>query len=143
MSFTEKTTGLSKMAVWMIALSLALAGGAALMLFVFDPNRTPVYPVCHFHRLTGWHCPGCGSLRALHHLTHGELPAAFRCNPLLVVALPVLAWLAARALLWKRNRPASPPNIFKSAAPWVALGVLVLFGILRNLPHPAFAWMSP
>jgi hypothetical protein len=143
MSSTEKTTSLSKTAVWTIALSLALTGGAALMLFVFDPSRSPIYPVCHFHRLTGWHCPGCGSLRALHHLTHGELMAAFRSNPLLVTALPVLAWLAWRSVFRKRNRPTPLPNFLKSAAPWIALGAMVLFGILRNLPHPAFSWMSP
>jgi hypothetical protein len=126
-----------------IALSFALAGIAALMLFVFDPTRTPIYPVCYFNQLTGWHCPGCGSLRALHHLTHGELAAAFRCNPLLVTALPLLAWLGWRSLLRRRKQPASTASLFKSAAPWVVVGIIVLFGILRNLPYPAFTWMSP
>lgn len=140
---TVETTNISKTAVWTICLSLALAGCAAIMLFVFDPSRSAIYPVCYFHRLTGWNCPGCGSLRALHHLTHGQLAAAFRCNPLLVVALPLLAWLAGRSLLSKRNDSAPFPPFWRSAAPWIALGVMVLFGILRNLPYPALAWMSP
>jgi hypothetical protein len=126
-----------------VALSVALAGVAVLMLFVFDPTRTPIYPVCYFNQLTGWHCPGCGSLRALHHLTHGELATAFRCNPLLVTALPLLAWLGWRTLTPKRNQPKRLPSTIRSAAPWVAVGVIVLFGILRNLPYPAFTWMSP
>jgi hypothetical protein len=134
---------LSKTAVWMTVLSLALAGGVAIALFLFDPSRTPIYPGCQFHKFTGWHCPGCGSLRALHHLTHGELAAAFRCNPLLVLSLPLLAGWAASRLLRRRNPPAPLPISFKPATLWVVLGVIVLFGILRNLPHPAFAWMSP
>jgi hypothetical protein len=79
----------------------------------------------------------------LHHLTHGELVAAFTCNPLLIASLPMLAWMAIRRLIRKDSHPAPLPSSVRLAAPWVALGVIVLFGILRNLPYPAFAWMSP
>jgi hypothetical protein len=133
---------MSKTVVWTICLSLLL-GGAAVVLFLFDPTRSAIYPVCHFHKLTGWHCPGCGSLRALHHLTHGELVAAFDCNPLLIASLPMLAWMAIRRLIRKGSHPAPLPSSVRLAAPWVALGAIVLFGILRNLPFPAFVWMSP
>lgn len=120
-----------------------LAGSAVVVLFLFDPTRSAIYPVCYFHKLTGWHCPGCGSLRALHHLTHGELTAAFHCNPLLIASLPVLAVLAGRRLIWRRRKPAALPSSVKLAAPWIIVGVIVLFGVLRNLPYPAFEWMSP
>jgi len=133
----------SKTKLWAVSLSLVTATVAAVVLFLFEPTRSVIYPVCHFHQLTGWHCPGCGTLRALHHLTHGELAAAFGCNPLLLVSLPVLAWLAARRLIRRRNSPGQLPSSVQSAAPWVALGVILLFGILRNLPFPAFVWMSP
>jgi hypothetical protein len=133
---------MSKLA-WTICLSLAVAAGAGVVLFLFDPAQTAIYPVCHFHNLTGWHCPGCGSLRALHHLAHGELTAGFRHNPLLVVSLPLVAWLAGRQLFGARSNRTPLPSSIRSFGPWVALGVIVLFGILRNLPYPAFAWMSP
>ena len=134
---------MSKPAAWTISLSLAVAAVATVVLFLFDPTRSAIYPVCHFHRLTGWHCPGCGSLRALHHLTHGDFVAAFNCNPLLIVSLPVLAWVASRRLIWRRSNPTPLPSSVKHAAPWIIVGVVVLFGILRNLPYPAFVWMSP
>lgn len=134
---------MSKTAVWTISSSLAVAAVATIVLFLFDPTRSAFYPVCHFHKLTGWHCPGCGSLRALHHLTHGELAAAFGCNPLLMVSLPVLAWLAGRRLIRGRSSPSPFPSCVKMVAIWVVVAVIVLFGILRNLPYPAFAWMSP
>jgi len=136
-------SNMSKTAVWTISSSLAVAAVATIVLFLFDPTRSAFYPVCQFHKLTGWHCPGCGSLRALHHLTHGELVAAFNCNPLLMVSLPVLAWLAGRRLIRRRSKPAPFPSSVKLAAVWVVVAVIVLFGILRNLPYPAFAWMSP
>ena len=133
----------SSRTVWAICLSIMLAGSVAIVLFLFDPERSAIYPVCHFHKLTGWHCPGCGSLRALHHLTHGELAPAFNCNPLLIASLPVLAWLAGWRLMRRRSDRSPFPASVKLAAPWLVVGIIVLFGILRNLPFPAFAWMSP
>src|SRR5260221_9010819 len=72
---------------------IALAAG---VLFFFDPAEHAFYPVCFFHRTTGLLCPGCGSLRAVHQLSHGHLAAAFRVKPLLVVCLPFLAWCGGR-----------------------------------------------
>ncbi len=132
-----------KTAAWVIGASLGMATLAAILLFLFDPARSPIYPVCHFHQWTGWHCPGCGSLRALHHLTHGELATAFKSNPLLIAALPLLGlWVLWR---WFRRRDYSSlfPSLFNGVMPWIVLAVIVLFGILRNVPHPAFVWMSP
>jgi hypothetical protein len=131
-----------KTAVWITGFCLALVAGIAVVLFFFDPTRNAIYPVCYFHKLTGWHCPGCGSLRALHHLTHGELAAAFHCNPLLLVSLPVIGWLFGHGLI-KRHNSTGFAQSLKSVTLWIVIGVIMLFGVLRNLPHPAFAWMSP
>lgn len=106
---------------------------AGAVLFRFDPSRSGFYPVCYFHRLTGWLCPGCGSLRALHQLLHGHLAAAFHLNPLLVLSLPLVAWFGARSAFcaW-RNEPSLVS--IRPAWLWCALAVLLAFGILRNLP---------
>ena len=48
------------------------------------------------YQLTGLACPGCGSLRALHQLTHGHFGEALRLNPMLVMALPFLFWIVLR-----------------------------------------------
>ena len=47
-------------------------------------------PPCMFRTLTGLYCPGCGTRSALIQLAKGNLYAAFRLNPLTVLALPVL-----------------------------------------------------
>jgi len=44
-------------------------------------------PVCWFHLTTGLPCPTCGVTRAARQLLHGDLPGAFRYNPLGVCAL--------------------------------------------------------
>ena len=127
------------------------------VLFWVDPSRRAIFPVCQFHRLTGLNCPGCGGLRATHHLLHGRVATAFHHNMLVVIAPPLLGLAALRWLIRKREVQApqeisvhSPPVIGsgskKNRHLWLWTGlivVIVLFGILRNVPHPAFAWMSP
>ena len=101
-----------------MATTLVLAAAAALVA-AFDPATTWWFPSCPFHALTGWLCPLCGSLRAVHALLQGSPAAALTLNPLTVTGLG--AWLAAR------ERTTS----FVFSARGVT--VLVAFGLLRNL----------
>lgn len=115
----------------------------AVVFFFFDPTRHAFYPSCLFYKLTGLNCPGCGGLRALHQLTHGDIVAAFRCNPLLITLLPFIAFLSLRWFKHGRSAFDGNPGIFRPATIWTLLAVTLVFTILRNLPGPAFAWMSP
>jgi len=128
--------------LWPSVVIAVLAVSAGVVLFWFDPSRSPFYPTCQFHRLTGLQCPGCGSLRALHQLLHGRLAAAFQLNALLVISLPALAWWAARLgiHLWKRQPLAD--GIIRPAWLWCALAATFAFGLLRNLPLPQLAWLN-
>ncbi|HYH57581.1 MAG TPA: DUF2752 domain-containing protein, partial [Anseongella sp.] len=74
--------------------SLGLAGVIVLLslYFFFDPSLAGFFPPCPFKRLTGLDCPGCGSQRALHALLNLHVGAAFRFNPLLLTAIPFLAY---------------------------------------------------
>src|SRR5258708_14695303 len=88
---------------------LALAGGS-VVLFLFNPSEWGFYPFCFFHRVTGLLCPGCGSLRAMHQLLHGQLAEAFHFNALFVLSLPLIGWYGARIAVGKfRHRPISLP----------------------------------
>ena len=74
---------------WLAALLSAFAVGVVMLRF-FDPATSGMFPPCPVHYLTGWYCPGCGSLRAIHQLLHGNLRAAW-------VALVVLTAFATGA----------------------------------------------
>ncbi len=103
-------------------------------LYWFPPGQSGFYPLCLFHSLTGLSCPGCGATRALHFLLHGEWAVAFRCNALLVIALPWLAFLAGRRAYRAWNgQPWVPPE---RLGRWIFLALvgLFLFAGLRNLP---------
>lgn len=118
----------------LLALAVGVCGGAVL--FLFDPAAHGFYPTCVFHKLTGLNCPGCGGLRALHQLLHGHIVAALRLNALMVVSLPFLLWMMARtSWLWPR-REGHRQKVLRPIWIWLILGVIVGFGIVRNLPVP-------
>jgi len=124
-------------ALWIGALTV---GGACAMLFFFKPGNYGIYPVCHFYSLTGLHCPGCGSLRALHELLHGNLIEAARLNALLLLCLAGLALLAIRFVL-ARARGQRATFSVRAVWLWTFLCVAVIFSVVRNFP--GFAWLAP
>jgi hypothetical protein len=128
-----------------LALAALLLFGLAsvAVLFTFDPAQSAFYPRCVLHQITGLHCPGCGSLRALHQLLHGHVLEALRLNPLLGLGLAVLAWLLARVLVREtlgRELPALRPR-----QAWLRAGVtlIALYSLLRNLPFLPFTLLAP
>jgi len=118
----------------------ALAAAAVGVVATVDPNEAGHYPTCPFLSVTGLACPGCGSLRAVHALAHGDVGAALALNLLTVLAIVPLVVIWARWLV--RARTGKPRS---TVAPAPVLGgllvVVVAFGVLRNLP--AFGWLAP
>lgn len=122
-----------------VASGLVVAAGVNLVRLV-DPNVAGHYPTCPFLALTGLVCPGCGSLRALHALTLGDVGTAWSMNPALLVALPFLVWSWA-AWLWRSatGRTRTKPV---SAGLLAMLTVLIgAFWVLRNVP--GFEFLGP
>jgi len=123
-----------------VAVGLAgVAGLAALRLR--DPHTEGSWGVCPFLALTGRPCPGCGGLRAVNDLTHGHLLAAISSNALavvLVVAVTV-AWVVWLGRVW-RGRTGPMLELGPRAAV-VVIGLIAVFGVVRNLPFGA--WLAP
>ncbi|MBL0927043.1 MAG: DUF2752 domain-containing protein [Phycisphaerales bacterium] len=123
-----------------------LAAGVAAILFLYPrpPTDHAWIPPCPSFRSLGVYCPGCGSLRATHHLLHARLAEAWRFNPALVaLGIPAAAAYAAglvglliRGRWWPR---ATVP----AAAAWALLAAVVLYTIARNLPGAVFEPLRP
>ncbi len=122
---------------WLWLLIAVLLVAAAGVLFCYNPAHHSFYPFCTFYRVTGWQCPGCGGLRAAHHLLRGEVWTAFRFNQLVVLAVPLAIWLVTRRI--RRGPQAGKISARMQARwAWIALAVLLLFWIVRNLPLEMF-----
>lgn len=113
-------------AVWCV-----LTLGATYLYFL-NPASGTGYLACPFRTVTGFQCPGCGSLRGLHQLLHGHPLATFKLNPLLFITLPFLLFVLFRATRSAiTGRPAA--KLFIPAKfIWTFLGVVLLFWIFRN-----------
>lgn len=118
----------------LLLIAVAVLLGCGALLFFFNPAQHGFYPRCAFYQITGWQCPGCGGLRAMHQLLHGHILTALQLNAIAVIGLPLVAWG-----LW---REVARDGI-KVRARWLWLmgAALLLFGIVRNLP--GFGWLSP
>ena len=118
-----------------LILIVILLAGIAVVYKYLDPSVVPIFPRCPFRLLTGYLCPGCGSLRAIHHLLNLDLPGAWRMNPLLVIALPyLLLGLILKPLSHHSARGARLlDQLYGYRASVVALVVIVLFWIGRNI----------
>ena len=94
--------------------------------------------MCPTKALLGIDCPGCGSLRAVYWLMHGNLGEALRYNALGVVALVLLGWafVAYCVGLWRGRRVRSWQHL--RFAPFVALVAVGVWIVIRNIPVAPF-----
>ena len=122
----------------MRAPAAVLAASVVAVVFVgsVSPFVPGSYPTCPFLALTGLQCPGCGSLRALHELAHGNVAAAIGLNLVAAAVAPLLAywWLRWVRRSWVgavRPPPAHP------LAGWILLASIMMFAVARNLPFGA------
>lgn len=128
---------------WQLATLILLAFFGLIALLVVDPADSSLFPPCPFHALTRLHCPGCGTLRALHQLLDGNLRTAFGLNPLMVSFLPLIAYGFLSGLV-RVVSGRNVPGVFLPAL-WIRiiLGVIILFWIARNIPVYPFSLLAP
>lgn len=102
------------------------------LLFLFPPEEVPYWPKCLLHQITGIYCPGCGSTRALAALLHGNLAKSISYNLLLIPGLLTLMVILCH-----------PRLLSKRHFIWTAVAIILVFGILRNLPWQPFCLLAP
>ena len=124
-----------------------LLGLAALpclaLVYARNPEEQGIYPPCIFYALTGLHCPGCGTLRAVHQLLHGDLIAAFGYNPYTMLALPIIGYAFLSALLLSAYGKRLPTVFVHPALIWGLLVAVLSFWVLRNVPVYPFTVLAP
>lgn len=115
-----------------------VVGGTGAVALV-DPTATHV-PLCPLAFATGLDCPFCGSLRAVHRLTQGDVVAALDHNLLFTVSVPALVTVWGIWLLRSLGHPVLPRWRWPARTGPVLLAVAVAFAVARNLP--ALSWLA-
>ncbi|MGC4940200.1 DUF2752 domain-containing protein [Kribbella sp. DT2] len=121
-------------------LAAVLAGGAVLAA-VNGLSGGRIGLPCPLHAVTGLNCPFCGTTRMAAALLEGDVARAWPYNPPMFVVLPVVALVVGYLLLawtlerlgWFRLPRPRPGARFARTVPMVFLGVMMLYGVLRNL----------
>jgi hypothetical protein len=120
----------------------AFAAGSAFVWY-FDPTTAGFFPVCPLFKLTGLACPGCGLTRGFHALLHGDLMIALDYNALIPLFVLIFGFfLISMAMVAVCGRGLvklthSPKLLFG------LFGLLIVFGVLRNLPFYPFTFLYP
>ena len=102
-------------------------------------------PPCIFFEVTGLYCAGCGAGRAFLSLLRGNFFTAFRCNPLMLILSPLVAYYLLKvyiSFVFKKDILPFP----KIRGRWLGITLLVAivaFWILRNVPVVPFSYLAP
>lgn len=122
---------------------LLLSGVIALFYFKVFPNEIGFILRCPLYDTTGVYCPGCGSQRAIHNLVHGNFLAALKQNIMLILGGLALLYHYGIVLsnsIFKTNFKSILNN---KKVLLIALAILLLFWILRNIPYYPFTFLAP
>lgn len=108
--------------------------------FICNLAGRPLIP-CMFHTVTGLYCPGCGVSRMCLSLLRLDFLSAFKANAVLMLLLPpgfiIGLQMAARYIKTGRITPTRLQSCILTAM----TAILLIFGVLRNMP--AFAFLQP
>jgi len=126
----------------------AACGAAALgigsaAVWYFDPAKESFFPVCPLYRLTGFACPGCGMTRAFHALFHGDILTALHYNAFVPVFAVLLTFVFVSLILYAASARSIRIYAFKPSMLWTVFALLLVFGVLRNLPFYPFSLLFP
>ena len=125
-------------------LTVSFLGGIFILYYFLNPSEHSFFLTCPFKYATGYHCPGCGSQRAIHQLAHGNIISALSFNPLMVLSLPIVIYgfgiKAWNYLFSTQYRVGLFNNNFFI---YTFFTLVLLYWILRNLPMAPFNLLSP
>ncbi len=80
------------------------------------------------------YCPGCGGLRGLHALAHGDLGTALGANALAVAGYAAFAALWALWVARALRTGGGMPVDLRARHWWLVGAVVLAFTVVRNLP---------
>ena len=128
----------------LVGIMLPLTAAVLALLLAMALSLLEQGPPCWFYKLTGLHCPGCGTGRAAVAVLNGDLALAFRNQPLMMILIPfVFYYLLKVYIAYVFGRDVLP--FFKIGTKF-AIGLLIvilLYWVLRNISIAPFTYLAP
>ena len=117
----------------------------SLLLLALICLRFQNTPPCPFYELTGLYCVGCGTGRAFLAILHGELYAAFRFQPLMIILLPFIGYYCLKQYIaFVFGHDILPFPTIRSRFVGIFIVSIVLgYWVLRNIPIFPFTLLAP
>jgi hypothetical protein len=125
------------------AAGIAALGAGAAALWYFDPTKVAFLPACPLYSTTGFACPGCGMTRGFHALFHGDAVTAVDYNALIPIFVLIFGYFFISLVLFAVRGRGLPTSGLRPGWLFVLLGVMVVFGVVRNLPYYPFSVLFP
>lgn len=120
----------------------AMLGGIGFVTY-FDPSKANFFPVCPLYTLTGFACPGCGLTRGFHALFQGDILTALDFNALIPVWVLIFGYVLVSLVLTAIRGKGLPMWPTSSRFLWAFMVMLLLFGVVRNIPVWPFTILFP
>ena len=115
----------------------------AVAVWYFDPTTAGFFPACPLYAITGFACPGCGMTRGFHALFHGDILTALDYNALIPLMFVFFGyWFLSMLLTAVRGRGFGFGNMSLGLVMGTFI-LLLVFGILRNIPAYPFTVLFP
>lgn len=116
---------------WIAAL-VALVVVLAVIYYFVDPMEVRWMPKCFWKMMTGTECPGCGSQRMAHALTHGDLRGAWEANAYALCMVPLICFMVWLEFFRERH-PRLYRRVYAPVAVWMLVASVLVWWVVRNL----------
>ncbi len=122
----------------------AVIGVALGFYYNYNPSQHSFFLPCPFKFTTGYHCPGCGSQRAIHQLLHLDFVAAFRLNPLFILSIPLIIYGVGVKIANYIFKTSYRVEFFYSRFfIYGYFSIALIYWVVRNIPYMPFSWLAP
>lgn len=115
----------------------------ALVYIFINPSEVDFLPKCPLYITTGFYCAGCGSQRATHQLLNLNFIGVLQQNVFYAFALLLLLSQFIIISINKFSKKKVYNYFNHPKTPIIILVLVILFWILRNIPHYPFNLLAP
>lgn len=117
--------------------------GMLSLYFFYNPSQHDFFPKCMFHKITGLHCPGCGSQRAIHKVLKGNLLEGLKHNLSIFLLIIVITY---QVTIYGLNHFLNKNHtnlLHKSIVTKMILIFILTYWVLRNIDIYPFTILAP